>query len=50
MSFISSGGEMSVGKGLLFVICLLFLSLKFVMALNCYFGIFGGVVEKLEAI
>lgn len=51
MLFISCGGEeMSVGKGVLFVICLLFLLLKFVFVLNCYFGLFGGLVEKLEVI
>ncbi len=37
---------MSAGKGLLLVICLLFLPLKSAMALNCYFGTSGGAVEK----
>lgn len=41
---------MSAGKGLLLVICLLFLPLKSAMALNCYFGTSGGAVEKSEAI
>ncbi len=37
---------MSAGKGLLLVICLLFLPLKSAMALNCYFGTSGGAVEN----
>lgn len=41
---------MSTGKGLLLVICLLFLPLKSALALNCYFGTSGGTVEKSEAI
>lgn len=41
---------MSAGKGVLLVICLLFLSLKSALALNCYFGSSGGSVEKSEAI
>ncbi|STL43711.1 chaperone, PapD family [Escherichia coli] len=49
MPFTSSGGEMSAGKGLLLVICLLFLPLKSAMALNCYFGTSGGAVEKSES-
>ena len=41
---------MSAGKGVLLVICLLFLPLKSALALNCYFGSSGGSVEKSEAI
>ncbi|ENB8499062.1 hypothetical protein ABIX24_003189 [Escherichia albertii] len=41
---------MSAGKGLLLVICLLFLPLKSALALNCYFGTVGGAIEKSEAI
>lgn len=37
---------MSTGKGLLLVICLVFLPLKSALALNCYFGTSGGTVEK----
>lgn len=41
---------MSAGKGVLLVICLVFLPLKSALALNCYFGTSGGTVEKSEAI
>ena len=41
---------MSAGKGVLLVICLLFLPLKSALALNCYFGSSGGSVEKSEVI
>ncbi len=41
---------MSAGKGVLLVICLLFLPLKSALALNCCFGSSGGSVEKSEAI
>lgn len=37
---------MSAGKGVLLVICLLFLPLKSALALNCYFGSSGGSVEN----
>ncbi len=39
---------MSAGKGLLLVICLLFLPLRSALALDCYFGASGGQVEKSE--
>ncbi len=38
---------MSAGKGVLLVICLVFLPLKSALALNCYFGTSGGTVEKI---
>lgn len=41
---------MSAGKGVLLVICLVFLPLKSALALNCYFGSSGGSVEKSEVI
>lgn len=41
---------MSAGKGVLLVICLVFLPLKSALALNCYFGSSGGSVEKSELI
>ncbi|MBY7414455.1 fimbrial protein [Escherichia marmotae] len=41
---------MSAGKGLLLVICLLFLPLRSALALDCYFGASGGQVEKSENI
>ena len=37
---------MSTDKGLLLIICLLFLPLKSALALNCYFGASGGFCKK----
>ena len=40
---------MSAGKGVLLVICLLFLPLKSALALNCYFGS-SRLGRKIKAI